>query len=310
VKPSTRARPEAVFVVGVSRSGTTLMRTVLERSDQLAVAMESHYLGHLLPGQGARDQFRRLGDFADDTTMRRIVDFLYSGNYQRRSRWREISPFWRWLVREVPRAETERRLLAAERTERGLFRAFLRLYADERGNKPIMGEKTPAHLRFAETLLEWFPAARIVHVVRDPRAIYVSDRRRRRERPTRPFSWLMRVPLALEGFLLLQTALAWRAGMRRHRALAARHGESYLLVRFEDLVAQPEETVGRLFGFLGVPVPEAATQVKVVSRGANAGQPGFDASAAERWRTELHPFARRTLALLVGHQLAALGYRP
>ena len=63
-------------------------------------------------GQGARDQFRRLGDLHDDETIRNLVDFLYSGDFQRRSRWREISPYWRWLICEIAPAELEQRLLA------------------------------------------------------------------------------------------------------------------------------------------------------------------------------------------------------
>jgi hypothetical protein len=152
-----------------------MMRRLLDASERIAMAQENHYMGHYFGRRGARQYFRRAGDLRDDAAVRRVVQMLYEGEYARHSRWREVSPFWRWVVREVPRDEVERRLLAAERTERGLFAAFLRLYADMKG-KPVMGEKTPTHLGHVDTLLEWFPNGRVIHMQRDPRAIYVSDR--------------------------------------------------------------------------------------------------------------------------------------
>ncbi|CAN5826123.1 sulfotransferase [soil metagenome] len=301
------AEPEAIFVVGVSRSGTTLMRTVLETSERIAIAMENHYVGHLVRGYGAREQFRRLGDPADDASIRKIVDFVYSGEMQRHSRLREISPFWRWLIREIPPAELEQRLLAAERTERGLFAALLRSYADFHG-RPVMGEKTPAHLAFADTLLEWFPRSKLVHIMRDPRAVYVSDTRRRRDRPTKPYSWLMRLPLAFEAVMVVQTVLAWSGAARRHRRLARAHPEHYTMIRFEDLVRRPDEVLPSLFEFLGVALPASVTDVKVVSRGFMLGEAGFDAGAADRWQEQIHPVADRALRLLLGRSMRRLGY--
>lgn len=299
--------PEAIFVVGVSRSGTTLLRTVLETSDRIAIAMENHYVGHVIRNYGARHQFARLGDLADDETIRRIVEFIYSGEYQKRSRLREISPFWRWLIREIPPADVEHRLLAAQRTEQGIYAALLRLYADFMG-RPVMGEKTPAHLNFVDTLLEWFPRAKVVHIVRDPRAVYVSDSRRRRGRPSPPYSWLMRLPLAFGAVMLVQTALAWSGAARRHFRLARVYPDQYAMLRFEDLVRQPDESLPRLFDFLGVELPAGATDVKVVSRGFNLGAEGLDAAAADRWREHLHPLAARLLKLLLGRPMRRLGY--
>ncbi len=156
--PGGRAEARAIFVVGVSRSGTTLMRNVLNSHSRVAIAGENHFLGHLLPWEGARHAFRRFGDLDDDATIRRLVEYIYSGAFSRRSRLREPSPFWIWLVRKVPRDELEARLLAGERTERGVFTALLRAFADQRG-KAIIGEKTPAHVAWAETLLEWYRTA-------------------------------------------------------------------------------------------------------------------------------------------------------
>jgi hypothetical protein len=305
--PGAVHEPEAIFVVGVSRSGTTLLRKVLETSERIAIAPESDCAGHVVRGQGARDQFRRLGELDDDETVRRIVDLLYSGDFQRRSRWREIAPFWRWLIREIAPAELEQRLLAADRTERGLMAAFLRTYADFMG-RPVMGEKAPAHLRYVDTLLEWFPRGKVVHIVRDPRAVYVSDCRQRRQRPTSLYSWLMRLPLLFPATMLVQTTLAWNSAARRHRRLERNYPNVYRMIRFEDLVRQPDTELPRLFDFLGVALPAGATDVQVVSRGLDLGAEGLDVDAVDRWREHIHPLARRLLKLLLGRQMRRLGY--
>jgi len=178
VERPSRLEGEPEAILGVSRSGTTLMRRVLDKHSRIGIATENHYLGHLLAREGARCYFGRVGDLRDDDAVRRRVELIYSGELQRRSRLRELSPYWRWLTDKVPREDIEAYLLASDRSERGVFEAFLRIYADRRG-KAIMGEKTPAHLAYVETLLGWFPEGRVIHCMRDPRAIYVSELRRR-----------------------------------------------------------------------------------------------------------------------------------
>jgi hypothetical protein len=309
-QPTARATlPEAVFVAGVSRSGTTLLRTILESTSQVAIAQENHFLGHLLEGWGARRQFARLGDPHDDATIRSIVEHLYSGEFQRRSRLREISPYWRWLLRTVDRAELEQRLLASDRTDRGFFTALLRIYADHHG-KLVIGEKTPAHITYADTLLGWYPRARIVQMVRDPRGVYVSELRRRWERPSSvPYRQLRHVPPLFALFVILQVTWAWARAIDRHRDLAARHPDRYRMVRFEDLVREPQATLESLFDFLGIPMEAEVLDQKVVSRGVNLGEAGFDASAADRWRSSISRRARRWLEATLRGRMRTVGYR-
>ena len=274
--PLADGEPEAIFVVGVSRSGTTLMRRVLARHPRIAIADENHYMGHLLPGHGVRHAVRRVGDLSVDANVRRLVDLLYSDAFQRGSRLRDVSPFWRSLPAQVPRAELERRLLAGERSERGVFRAILRLHADLQG-RAIPGEKTPAHYRWAAELLEWYPTARVIHMVRDPRAVYVSELKRRRERPDSfPYRWLVRVPILLRAFVLAETVWAWSDAIGRHRELRRGFPDRYRAVRFEDLVSDSPAEIKALCGFLGVPFRSGMLRQKVVSRGEKLGEAGFD----------------------------------
>ena len=76
--------PEAIFIVGVSRSGTTLMRRILDKHSRIGIVTENHYLGHLLSWEGARVYFRRVGDLRDDDAVRRLVELIYSPEFQRR----------------------------------------------------------------------------------------------------------------------------------------------------------------------------------------------------------------------------------
>jgi hypothetical protein len=302
------AEPEAIFIVGVSRSGTTLTRRILDRHSRIGIATESHYLGHLLAWEGARHYFRRVGDMRDDAAVRRLVGLIYSPEFQRRSRLRELSPYWRWLTGKVPRADIEANLLACDRSERAVFEVFLRIYADRRG-KAIMGEKTPAHLAYADTLLEWFPDGRVIHCIRDPRAIYVSELRRRTERPeSLPYRRLVRWPAAMAAFVLLQVTWAWAMAVHRHRQLSRRHPRHYRMLRFEDLVTAPTLTLTELCDFLTVALEPRMLEQKVTSRGARVGDSGFDAGAADRWRSVIGWRSKRAIELLLGRRLEEMGY--
>ena len=307
---STRleGEPEAIFIVGVSRSGTTLMRRILDKHSRIGIATENHYLGHLLAWEGARHYFRRVGDLHDDAAVGDLVELIYSGELQRRSRLRELSPYWRWLTDKVPRDDIEAYLLASDRSERGIFEAFLRIYADRRG-KAVIGEKTPAHLAYVETLLEWFPDGRVVHCMRDPRGIYVSELRRRREHAVAfPYRQLALVPPLLERFVLLQVVWAWAGAVHRHRALRRRNPERYGMVRFEDLVAEPTETLAELCTFLGVTPEQRMLEQKVTSKGARVGSVGFDAGASDRWREHIGAGAKSANEKLLGRRLVEMGY--
>jgi hypothetical protein len=189
-----------------------------------------------------------------------------------------------------------------------VFEVLMRTYADVAG-KPIIGEKTPAHLAYVDTLLDWFPNGRVIHMLRDPRAVYVSELRRRQKRPESvPYRQLVRIPPAFSAFVMQQVIWVWARAVDRHRALARRYPDRYRAVRFEDLVRDPRDTLEGLFSFLGVPMEERVLQQKVVSKGARVGQEGFDAEAADRWREEITPRAKGWIDGRLAGRMREVGY--
>jgi hypothetical protein len=278
-----------IFIVGLSRSGTTLMRNVLNQSDLIAISRENHFLGHLIGAEGMRQKFHKFGDLSIDENVHKLVDYLYSGGSERSSWFRRASSHWRWITRRVDRQEFTQKLLETDRSERAFFTLLMQLFADKKG-KPIMGEKTPAHFRYAETLLNWFPEAKIIHMMRDPRGIFVSEwRRRQKEAQSFPYRQLKRLPILMKLVILLQTTMTWREGARRGRENQKKYPLNYYMQRFEDLVSDPEIHVKELCAFIGVPFQPTMLEQTVVSMGFQEKQTGFDSGAADRWKKHITP---------------------
>jgi len=305
---SPALRTRHVFIVGVSRSGTTLMMKTLNTSDEVAISNENHFLGHLLPWEGARHQFRRFGDLRNDENVHRLVDFIYSGAFAKSSRLRGLSRHWRWIIKKVGRDDLQHRILDSDRTERALFEIMMQVYAEGR---PVIGEKTPAHVRYVPTIMAWFPDARVIHMLRDPRAVFVSElRRRKREAVTVPYKQLSRIGFLFKLFIMLETTLAWRESatlLKKYRRL---YPDRYYLLRFEDLVSEPEPHIRALCAYLGISFQQELLNQIVVSKGFQAGQSGFDAQAAQRWQKHIDPWIERWYSFWFESDLKSFGYSP
>jgi hypothetical protein len=298
----------SIFIVGVSRSGTSLMRRILNRSDQIAISKENHFLGHLISSEGLRQKLSKYGDFSDDKSVRCFVDALYSGQLERSSKHRGMSAQWHWIVKTVDKQVFLQRLLESERSDRALFALMMELYASHKGRR-IMGEKTPAHVRYVQTLMEWFPDSLVIHMLRDPRAIFVSDlRRRMQEANTTPYRQLRLFPPLLKLFILLQVTWAWADSVSRCLEYQQRYADRYHLLKFEDLVTEPEEQIRAICERIQVDFQGRMLEQAVVSKGFQVGAVGFDARAADRWRQHIGPWANAWFVLLFRAQLREFGY--
>jgi hypothetical protein len=183
----------------------------------------------------------------------------------------------------------------------------------------IRGEKTPDHIYGLETLAAWFPDARFIHTFRDPRAIYASRIVRSEAGKRGMKARLPGVPARLLDPLLaplevMETSRVWLDAARLHRRHSAELAGRYRLVRFEDLVTEPEATVRGVCEFIGIPFEPALLEETVVvgssfedERHAAAG---FDPTSVDRWRSRVHPLVRRWFALVGRRELGRFGYEP
>jgi hypothetical protein len=216
--PRTRNGPP-VFIGAAPRSGTTLLRTMLNSHPELAIPRETRIL---VDGYRRRAEW---GDLRDVENRRRVARWVVE---RKRSRYRQLTDDPEELVAAM---------VAAPPTLGSVLGAGFRLYADRHG-KPRWGDKRPSLVLNLDAVDAMFPDAQFVNLVRDPRAVVASIRR-----VGRRYGWGAHgLPGATD---------TWERSMRAADRWRRRLGPGrFLEVRYEDLVTEPEAVLGRIVAFL------------------------------------------------------------
>jgi hypothetical protein len=297
-------RPSHIFIVGTGRSGTSLMRRILNSSEDVAICGEAYFLGYWRM-RGFRHRLAKVGDISTDVGAKKVVDYIYD---------RIDRGFWRWVQQNVDREQFSHRLLESDRTDRALFDLVMDFYAE---GKPIRGEKTPANIYSVPTLLEWFPNAKIIHMLRDSRAVYVSSTKKAMmDKPqwhSPRIRLLRRSELMLSLYASLTVPIHWRRIVQLHHRYQQAYPRSYYLVKFEDLVTDPRACITKLCNFLKIDFTETMLRQRVYHSSllpAGTRIEGFDTVAIDRWRDHLHPLLDRWFVTCCRKQLLEFGYRP
>jgi hypothetical protein len=257
------------------RSGTTLLSAMLASHPHMAIAPETHFLSYWVV------RFRRLD-------VRREKDFHCF--------WNHFSPGLHFQGLGLDADASRRRiLLLAEHDYQDIFSALLRMYAEERG-KARWGEKTPTHYLYLDALLRWFPRARILYVVRDPRAVVASR---------------LRMPWRPRG--VDDVAGQWRDSIR----ILDAWGDDGRVheVRYEALVRAPEPTLRDVCEFLDEEYIPVMLEYTEAARPLIAGKPWNDDALQspnrtniDRWTSQLSPHDVAMIEYLAGKEMAGHGY--
>lgn len=247
-----------IFLVGTMRSGTTLLRLILDSHEHLALADESGFLRAVAAAKAIPDQhdgpgwYRRYGvsDADMDARLRTFYDDLFSA-------WARSRGAQRW------------------------------------------GDKTPFHIHHLVLAARVFPDAQVVGIVRHPGAVIASQLRRGTSFPDALRHWRN------QNVRLLKAAA--RKDLRPRLAV----------VRYEDLVAQPEPLLRELVAFLGEPwspdllrhheLARERGAARLAEGGTRTGD-AIDPARNDRWKAELTAAERRELVRVTAALREVFGY--
>jgi len=141
--------PPVPFIVGVTRSGTTLLRLMLDAHPDLAVPPETHFVPSLIKAT------RKRGVTCEEAHA------IVTGHRQ-------------WGDFQLDSAALLDRYCALEQIDpETTIRAFFELYAEGQG-KERWGDKTPNYVKRMKQIERWIPEARFVHMIRDGRDAALS----------------------------------------------------------------------------------------------------------------------------------------
>jgi hypothetical protein len=281
----SRAMPDApIFVVGVARSGTTLLSAMLSAHPRLDCGPESRFFArfrHL----DARARARILDPV---TWPRPAVDFMASLRNQDHS----IVELFGLTLPQIGRYLGER-----EPSLAAMLESLTVLHA-QRAGKARWIEKTPRHLLMTDTLRALWPEATFVRIVRDPRDVAMS---------------LARMPFAKES--VVGNLVRIDDDDRASRARIDADPRSVTL-RYEDLVLEPERELRRICDAIGETYDPAMLESRETAANVAAEHEWWKESVAGpltsssigRWRESMSTDAKRFAALHLADFLRTYGY--
>ncbi|HET7563083.1 MAG TPA: sulfotransferase [Rhodanobacteraceae bacterium] len=203
-----------IFLTGFARSGTTWVNRLLR--DYFSVGLVNE--GQFIVAFGWR--LARYGDLRQGENFRRLLRELRDDEFF-------------WILKRNYGVDIDWHHAAGRPPSfPAIVLDVLRQIADKL-DKQRIGSKYPVFGRYLGLLDELFPNCRVVHVVRDGRDCALSHKH---------MTWGHQNTYA--------AAVHWRDYLRKARSAAQRMGGRYLEVRYEDLLAEPESTVGVLEKFL------------------------------------------------------------
>lgn len=271
-----------VFVVGCPRSGTTVLYHMLLSAGDFAVyRTESNVFNLLVP------RFHGMRSAAD---RQELLDVWVRSKLFR--------------VSGLDPHEISAKVMAQCRSGGDFLRIVMQEIAHKQGVSR-WADCTPEHLLYMEEIKQQIPDALFVHIIRDGRDVALSYVK---QGWSHPLPWDRDDRLGVAG-------LYWQWLVRRGREQAKGLGADYQEVRFEDLIARPQETLSRLGLFVG----HDLDYERIHSAGIGSVSEPNSSFAAEaegtfnpvaRWKTKMSAEQVAGFEELVGDSLLELGYGP
>ncbi|MEE2751418.1 MAG: sulfotransferase [Myxococcota bacterium] len=266
-----------LFIVGIQRSGTSLVREVLRNHPLIAL---THAETNLLPALARK--------------LERTKPLHTQSDFSQISRWTRRFPYFRHLESKEIEFTNEAWFGACERLDAaGIFEAMARLDAGEVSETHrVWGDKSPAYRTELPLLARLFPGAHVLHVIRDVRDVCLSAQR----------AW---------GAHPLRTAQTWANDIEACRADSAELGDGhYLEVHYEALLHNPKHEFSTICQFLDLEFSQdmlnLSNPVDPLGQTANAQE--IVTHNRDHWKEAFSSDTRAQIENIAGTAMNTCGY--
>jgi len=294
----TSLRDSPIFICGHPKSGTSLVRALLDSHPQLVVyPEETVFFRRYLPKSKDLDLQAKINladqclihifkwNHADPTPDQ---DDFPGRDYSNIS-FAEVHQSMCEFVET--RYQREGDMLSAA------VMAFGQVSGQTQANTRYWVEKSPYNEYFTDQIFTWWPEARCIHIIRDPRDNYISYQRKH--------------PDWTPEFFANNWKRSTQAGVRNQERFGA---EKYKFLRYEDLVQKPEASIHRLANFLNIDWHlslTAPTRAGVGWAGNSMFEREFQSISPDpvgRWMEDLLSQDARTIELIAMPGLDVFNY--
>ncbi len=280
------------FILGRPRSGTTLLRSLLDAHPNVIIPLEHSNMIHLF-----MKYHSKRAKITDRISTQFIKDFLQAK-----------------IIREQWKLNPDD-LIKNMQTLNGRkfsFTAMIKmLYSGYRSVHPkekilIMGDKSPVNSLYAPEIARAFPDAKFIHVIRDYRANLASMLKRDIFSPSATI-------------ILMQ----WTKSARQISRLNTLFPNRFLVIRYEDFVNDPAACFRKICAFLEIPhiaeVLETEKRKKTVRSSYSSDfittwQPDLAGNIStdniDKWKNELPEKLKRKADFIAGRTGQSYGYQP
>jgi len=273
LKPTFRG---PLFIVGMPRSGTKLMRALLNQHPQINLTLaESHFIPYFLKKFGNPPPFRRREDL--DPFVREFLQTTFFSTMKKAGYALDASTF----------------LQNVDYTAWGSIfeHVFRRFGSKKESSGRIWGDKTPGYINHLPLLKTLFPEARFLHMIRDPRDYCLSVRK----------SFAKSI---------YRAAYRWRQGIENAHRYGTGLGLDYKEVRYERLLEKPILTMIDVASFLGVAYDDRMVNLASAPEdlGDAKGHSRILTNNKRKYRTQLSPDEIKRIEEIVCDVAKSVGY--